>query len=212
MKAVNLLPPERRGIRRSSRLSPLVREPMLIAVVALAVLVVAFLGFAAHSASSKVTSKTQALEQLDTQLTKLETAAPAATGAGPSRAAALTTLAVSRTTWDGFLGTLSRVVPEDVWLLSLSAQGTAAAPTTPTTPATPTTGASPTPAPLGGPVTFTGYTYSQPSVARMMRRLSIVPWLQDVNLVTSTKSSINDHTVYQFTFGANFNPLPEVGT
>ena len=57
-----------------------------------------------------------------------------------------------RASWDGFLGTLSRVVPEDVWLLSLSAQEpTAGAVPTPTTPSS-TAGAT-------SSVTFTGYTY-----------------------------------------------------
>jgi hypothetical protein len=46
----------------------------------------------------------------------------------------------------------------------------------------------------------------------MMRRLELVPWLQDVSLVNSQKSAIDSHTVYQFTLGANFVPLPEVGT
>jgi len=49
-------------------------------------------------------------------------------------------------------------------------------------------------------------------VARMMRRLELVPWLQDVNLVSSTKTAINNHKVFQFTLGANFNPLPQVAT
>jgi Tfp pilus assembly protein PilN len=71
----------------------------------------------------------------------------------------------------------------------------------------------PAPAPAPAPtVTFTGYTYSQPSVARMMRRLELVPWLQNVSLTTSTKTAINAHTVYQFTLGASFVSLPEVGT
>ena len=66
-----------------------------------------------------------------------------------------------RASWDGFLGTVSRVVPEDVWLLSLSAQEpTAVAPTE----------SSSTAAAAGGTssVTLTGYTSSQPSVARMI--------------------------------------------
>ena len=46
----------------------------------------------------------------------------------------------------------------------------------------------------------------------MMRRLDLVPWLQDVTLVSSTKTAINSHKVFQFTLGANFNPLPQVAT
>jgi Tfp pilus assembly protein PilN len=209
MKAVNLLPPERRGIRPASRYAPFVREPLLIAASGLAVLVVGGLGYSAHSASSQVASKNEAIRQVDGQLAKLAPVQPAASGT--SRLTALTTLADGRTTWDGFLGTLSRVVPEDVWLLSLTAQAPAqAASAVPST--TSDTSAAPA-APAAAPtVTFTGYTYSQPSVARMMRRLELVPWLQNVSLTTSTKTAINAHTVYQFTLGASFVSLPEVGT
>ena len=120
---------------------------------------------------------------------------------------ALTTIAGGRPKWDGFLFFLSRVVPEDVWLLSLTASAPATAPVPPAAPSTPVP-ATATPS----TVLFTGYTYSQPSVARMMRRLELVPWLQDVSLVNSTKTAIDQHTVYQFTLGANFISLPEVGT
>ena len=59
--------------------------------------------------------------------------------------------------------------------------------------------------------TVTGYTYSHPSVARLMRRLSLVPWLSDVSLVSSAKTAIANRTIYQFTVGASVASLPEVG-
>jgi len=198
MRAVNLIPPERRGRQRST---PRVREPLLPISIVVAVLAVAGVGFLAHSASSTVSDRRATVQQLDAQLTALAAAQQAQPAAGTtSRVAAATTLAGQRVSWDGFLNSLSRVVPEDVWLLSLAATGTAAT-------STPAPAAA---APTG--VTFTGYTYSQPSVARMMRRLGLVPWLQDVSLVSSTKTSMANQTVYQFTLGANFVGLPEVGT
>jgi Tfp pilus assembly protein PilN len=179
--------------------------------------VAAGVGFAAHSASSTVAARNGTIAQLDAQLAKLAAENPQTSGdTAASQLSVVTTIVQQRPSWDGFLGTLSRVVPEDVWLLGVSAQE----PTTPAavplsaTPA-PATPAPVTPAPaVGGTnsVTFTGYTYSQPSVARMMRRLDLVPWLQDVSLVSSTKTAINNHKVFQFTLGANFNPLPEVAT
>jgi Tfp pilus assembly protein PilN len=212
MRAVNLLPPERRGGRRTaSRFAVFSREPLLFAGIALPVLVVGVLGFTAHSASSKAATRNATIHQLDAQIAKLTPATPTVTS-GSSRLAAVTTIAGGRTTWDGFLGTVARVIPENVWLLSMTAQGSAV--TAPVAPATSTTGAPVATTPLNS-VTFTGYTYSQPSVARMMRRLELVPWLQNVNLVTSTKSAINNTTVYQFTVGASFvsiPSLPEVGT
>jgi Tfp pilus assembly protein PilN len=206
MRAVNLIPRERAGTQRASALPAFVREPLLPASAAILMLVAASVAFAAHSTSSTVAARNTTVRGLDAQLAKLAATQTAqqggtTTAAPPSRTSALTTLTSQRTSWDGFLWALARVVPEDVWMLNLSAGSTSSAPTTPS----PSTAA---------PSSFlvTGYTYSQPSVARMMRRLALVPWLQDVNLVTSTKASIADHTVYQFTVGANFVGLPEAGT
>src|SRR5581483_1364712 len=190
MKAVNLIPRERAGAQRSSKLAGVVREPLLPASIAVVVLAAAAVGFAAHSASSTVSSRNATVRNLDAQLSKLAAAQPApqsgTTAAAPSRTSAATTITSQRTSWDGFLWSLSRVVPEDVWVMNLTAGSTSSG-TTPVASA-PSTGAPPS------SFLVTGYTYSQPSVARMMRRLALVPWLQDVNLVTSTKTAIANHT------------------
>jgi Tfp pilus assembly protein PilN len=204
MRAVNLIPQERRGGHRPSSSRSKFREPLLPLSIVVAAAVAAGVGFAAHSASSTVASRNAANAQLDAQLAKLAAEQQQTSGgSSASQLSVVTTIVQQRASWDGFLGTLSRVVPEDVWLLSISAQE----PTTPVVPApaVPAVGAA-------SSVTFTGYTYSQPSVARMMRRLDLVPWLQDVNLVSSTKTAINNHKVFQFTLGANFNALPDVAT
>src|SRR3954451_5083403 len=204
MRAVNLIPPERRGGHRPPSSRSTFREPLLPLSIAVAAAVVAGVGFAAHSAGSTVASRNAANTQLDAQLAKLAAENQQTSGGSSgSQLSVVATIVQQRASWDGFLGTLSRVVPEDVWLLSVSAQE----PTTPVvpSPAAPAVGAT-------SSVTFTGFTYSQPSVARMMRRLDLVPWLQDVNPVSSTKTAINNHKVFQFTLGANFNPLPEVAT
>jgi Tfp pilus assembly protein PilN len=204
MKAVNLLPPDRRDLGRTPFLGPLASEPLLTAAITLVVVVVGGLVLASHSASSKVATRNHTLRQLDARLATLEAEKRSASAAGTaSRLSSVTTIAGQRTSWDDFLGTISRVVPEDVWLLSLSAaEQDATTSTTSTPPPAPNSSGAPT------AVTVTGYTYSQPSVARMMRRLELVPWLQDVSLVTSAKSAIADHTVYQFTLGANFVTRP----
>jgi Tfp pilus assembly protein PilN len=203
MKAVNLLPSDRRDLRRTRSLGLLVREPLLAPAIALLVLVTGGLMFASHSATSKVATRNHTLRQVEARLATLEAQQRSTSAAGTaSRLSSVTSIAGQRTTWDEFLGTISRVVPEDVWLLTLSAAAQGATTTTPSTPPPASSSGAPT------AVTVTGYTYSQPSVARMMRRLELVPWLQDVSLVTSTKSSIADHVVYQFTLGANFVPRP----
>jgi Tfp pilus assembly protein PilN len=201
MRAVNLIPQERRGARRRSRSRSPLREPLLPLSVLVAAAAVAGVGFAAHSASSTVSSRNAQIAQLDAQLAKL--AAEKQQASGGSAAAQLSVvngIVQQRASFDGFLGTLSRVVPEDVWLLALTAQEPTAGTVVPAASGSTSS------------VTFTGYTYSQPSVARMMRRLDLVPWLQDVSLVSSTKTAINEHNVFQFTLGATFNPLPQVAT
>jgi len=203
MRAVNLLPDDRRGSRRASPLAALRRQPLLLLAIVVAIAVVAGLGFELRSASSTVNARQQALRDLSAQLAKLPKARPAAStptaAQKASRAVVVSTVAAQRTTWDGFLSALSRVIPEDVWLLNLSASSASASTTT----GTPSTSV---------PTAFTvsGYTYSQPSVARLMRRLRLVPWLDDISLTTSSKTSLNDHVVYQFTLGANVIPIPEV--
>jgi Tfp pilus assembly protein PilN len=203
MKAVNLLPQGGGGHGAKRAGFP---EPLLVLAIGVTVLVVGAVGYSTHSASSTVAARNATISGLDSQLAALPKAAEQTPASGATtRTAALTTLAQQRTSWDGFLWSISRVVPEDVWVLSLSAQGSAAPSATPGAPVAPVAAA-----PTG--FTVTGYTYSQPSVARMMRRLDLVPWLQDVSLVTSSKTAIANQTVYQFTVGANFVGLPEVGT
>lgn len=207
MKAANLLPADRRGgVKRPSAGSLLTRAPLLTAAVLLAVLATAALGFMFHSASTSVAAKNATIRDLDAQLAKLapKPANPAVSSVS-ARLAAVTAAAAARNSWDGFLWSLSRVMPEDVWLLNLSGSVP-----TPSAAVTPTPAPSTPSAPSG--FTLTGYTYSQPSVARLMRRLELLPWLNDVSLVTSAKAALGNHTVYQFTVGANLIKLPEVGS
>jgi hypothetical protein len=42
-----------------------------------------------------------------------------------------------------------------------------------------------------------------------MRRLDIVPWLQNVSLSSSSKNAIGNDTIYQFTLTATVVPTPE---
>jgi hypothetical protein len=54
-----------------------------------------------------------------------------------------------------------------------------------------------------------GFTYGQPSVARVMRRLAIVPWLSDVSLVSTATSLIGNKSVVQFTIKATIVSTPK---
>jgi hypothetical protein len=49
-------------------------------------------------------------------------------------------------------------------------------------------------------------------VARMMRRLELVPWLSNISLVTSATTTIGNSTVYQFTIKGALVTMPAGAT
>ena len=202
MKSVNLLPPERRrGGRKRSSSGGVLRQPLLAAAVGLAVVSAAALGLMLRSASSDVSAKRSELASLQAGLARLQKPAQpkvssADAAAATARLRAVTAVGAARVSWDDLLGAVSRVLPENVWLDSMSLAATPSA----------------TPPPVGTPVpagtaptsgfTISGYTYSHPSVARLMRRLELVPWLANVSLVSSDRTQVGQSTVFKFTVGA----------
>lgn len=100
-----------------------------------------------------------------------------------ARISALSTVLSSRIAWDEILRQISQVLPEDVWLSSL-------------TTSTDATGTSPK-------VTLTGQTYSQDGVARFLSRLSILPALANVQLQTSTMGTTGTTGTVQFVIVAD---------
>ncbi len=226
MRAVNLLPADRGSTRRTTGLDPK-RKNLLIGSGIVGVLIVTGLSVMVWSSSSSLNDKQKKLDALRSQIASTTTIATAQTALG-TRKATVTTLVANRLAWDQFLGTLSKVMPEDVWLqnlqsttpgaaASIAAQQAAAAAATSAAAAAKKSSSSTTPTPPPPPVTvpastftISGYTYSQPSVARMMRRLDIVPWLSGVSLVSSTKASVGAVTVFQFTVKATVVSTPSI--
>ncbi len=113
------------------------------------------------------------------------------------RSLALASALSKRVAWDRILRRFALVLPNDVWLTGLSA-------TVPLDPApvTPTTTPSAIPA-TATELNIQGYTYSQESVARLLERLSVVPDLQDVQLLNSTSSNVSGQNVISWTIVAN---------
>ena len=200
MKAVNLLPADRRSTNTSAGLDP-GRRNLLIVCAVVGVLLIAGLAMMVWSSGSSLSKKRSELASIQARIASTSSATSVAAGAGAgTRKSTVIGLVANRLSWDQFLGTLSKVMPEDVWLQSLQSTTAGAAATLATNQAalaaasapaaTTATTTTPAPAPAAAtPSTFTisGYTYSQPSVARMMRRLNLVPWLTGVTLVSSTK-------------------------
>ena len=95
----------------------------------------------------------------------------------------------SRVAWDRVLRQVSLVLPEDVWLTSLSATA-------------------PSPATAAGAATASGFTligstYSQNGVARFLSRLAVIPDLENVRLQSSESVLVNERQLVQFTILAD---------
>jgi Tfp pilus assembly protein PilN len=209
MKAVNLLPADYKQVRQASFGSGLSKHPVALGGTAAAVVVAALLGVSYQSASKDATRNQNALDALNARIAAVSQPLNAADQSVRERVQELTTADASRVSWDGFMSKLARVLPEDVWLNTLSIQETA--PVTPgAAPGVPAAPAPTTPVPGVAPTGFTvtGFTYSQASVARLMRRLSMLPWLSDVSLQNSNVTTVGAHSVYQFTIVGGVNALP----
>lgn len=196
MRAVNLLPRDhaQRGAGRPS-------APVLVGVCA-GVLVVAALGADFMLQSGKIAKEQRHLDDLQARVSALPTA-PAGPSAGATqlasehsaRVGALTSAMSNRVSWDRIFREFSLVLPDDVWLTTLTAQS----------PVSPSA-ASGTGSSSGGlPTQFaiTGRTYSHDGVARLLSRLQLVPDLQNVTLVSSTLVKVGGQDVVQFNLVAD---------
>lgn len=181
MRAVNLLPRDEptRSFEAKRGLVFLGGGGTALVTVALATLAI--------GAGATATQQRQALDGINAELA----AVPKPEGGNESpeddtalvtektaRISALSTVLSGRIAWDEVLRQISQVLPEDVWLSSL------------------TTGTE-----VGGgtsKVTLTGSTYSQDGVARFLSRLAILPALADVQLQTSSTGSTGTAGTVQF--------------
>ncbi len=103
-----------------------------------------------------------------------------------ARVGALSAALGGRVAWDRVLRQVSLVLPEDVWLTTLSASA-------------PTAAAAEEGAGTTTGFTLVGSTYSQDGVARFLSRLSVVPDLANVRLVSSQGVLVGERELVQFT-------------
>jgi Tfp pilus assembly protein PilN len=114
------------------------------------------------------------------------------------RSLALAAAIGKRVAWDRILRRVALVMPDDVWLQSLSGSVPLDTTLTPTTTTTPS--ALPV---LPTALSIQGYTYSQDGVARLLERLAVVPDLNNVQLQTSQSQQLGNQTVINFTIVAD---------
>jgi len=193
MRAVNLLPrDQKRTVKKES-------VPVLVGACA-GVLVAALLGAMFMMGSGKIAAQQRKLDDLNRRYDALPPppAGPSAAqqqlaGQQSARVTALSTALSSRVAWDRVFRQFSLVLPEDVWLTTLTAKS----PISPATNAASSSG--------GAPSQFTlqGRTYSHDGVARLLSRLQLVPDLTNVQLVSSTLSKVGGQDVVEFSISAD---------
>jgi Tfp pilus assembly protein PilN len=193
MRAVNLLP--RDGGQRQLKKESL---PVLVGGCS-GLLVAALLGAMFMMGSGKIAAQQRKVDDLNRQYQALPPApaGPSAAqqqlaGEQSARVGALSTALSSRTAWDRVFREFSLVLPDDVWLTTLSAKS----PISPLTNVA-TSGAAPS------QFLVTGRTYSHDGVARLLSRLQVVPDLINVQLLSSSLSTVAGHDVVEFSIAAD---------
>jgi Tfp pilus assembly protein PilN len=188
MRAVNLLPKDDGRQRGPSfRDNPLVIGGVVGTVLVTAVLAAMFL-----TASTGVADNQKQRDAAQAELAATPVPPPTVPGTSEldqqknARIGALSAALSGRLAWDRVLREVSLVLPDDVWLSSLSATAPVAA--------SPTSTAG---------FSINGRTYSHDGVARLLARLSVVPHLANVQLLHSTiATSDTGRKVVEFTINA----------
>ena len=201
MRAVNLLPREE---SKPDRKRP--AAPLLTGVVTAVVLTAVLVGGFVHESAGVATKRTE-LDAVRTELSLVPKPAPVENVSATlvaeetRRSTALSAALNGRISWDKLLREISLVLPDDVWLGSLSLQS-------PVATALPDAAATPPPAaatttPLPSTFTMNGTTFTHESVARLLSRLTLVPDLEDVTLVSSTKTKVGKRAAVAFSLAAS---------
>lgn len=189
MRAVNLLP------RDAPVKSFAANRGVAFGGVGGAALVIAALATMTIGAGGAVSQKQAELDSLRAQIAAVPRPVEQDTGFDAQLAAdkgarvgALSAALGGRIAWDRVLRQISLVLPEDIWLTSLSAAAPLADAAAVEGAAVAATG-----------VTLVGSTYSQDGVARFLSRLSVVPDLVNVRLLSSTGVLVGERELVQFT-------------
>src|SRR6266567_6111420 len=201
MRAVNLVPKD--SPRRTGPAVPPVVAATVIGGLVLVSLMISVLLLSAHG---KVKSRQLELAQTQAELAAIPVPAQSRLQQQESlvadkaaRVTALNSALSKRIAWDRVLREFALVLPDDVWLLSLSASAPTPATAASNTTSSTSSSSSTTPV-LGGTLGFNieGHTYSHDAVARLLSRLSVIPDLEHVQLVTSEETVLGSRTAIHF--------------
>ena len=214
MRAFNLLPREEPrhtrvrqvGVRR--RPSNAQVALVVVALVIIAALTSAFLVMSARVADKQARHddlrERLAARKVPAEDPKGSAADQALTREREQRRSALASALGSRVAWDRLLRELSLVLPEDVWLKSLTAHAPGSA-------ASGDAAGENTPAPASS-FQINGYTRDQAGVARLLARMAVLPELTSVRLLSSARVELGGEDVVEFTIAAGVKPGAAGGT
>ena len=206
MRAFNLLPGEEAAESRAR----LGLAQVLVALLGL--LVVAGLGTGYLFMGARVADKQGQVDDLRVELAGLDVPAegpseapdPSLATESQARTAALAGALTGRVAWDRVLREMTLVVPEEIFLTSVTAQTPGAAAAGAPPPADPA--AATTPAP-GSTMTIVGTSDSQEAVARFLARLGVIPELVSVQLQSSTAENLEAGArFFTFTIAVTVDP------
>jgi Tfp pilus assembly protein PilN len=178
MRAVNLIPRDARVARPATRTSASGVYILLGGLAAIVVLV-AFWAIADKQIGQRQAKLTSVNAQAAAAEKRATAGAPyvAFQKLAGERVDTVTSLSTTRFDWAHAMHEISRVVPADVWLKSLSGASGAASEAP-----TPTTNAAPAPT-----ITLDGCTHSQAKVAELMARLRTIDGVRNISLQRSEK-------------------------
>ena len=198
MRAINLLPRDDAKRTGKQKKQWIVLVPVIAALLLTVALAALFL-----NASGKVKSRQADLNGLKAELAAIPTpdvskvqTATALAAERNTRVTALNTALSHRVAWDRVFRELSLVLPDDVWLTTVSAKA-------PVSSSVAATAAAPTGAVAATGLTLDGCTYSQAAVARLLSRLAVIPDLTNVQLQQSQLSKVGGAQVVHFTIAAD---------
>jgi Tfp pilus assembly protein PilN len=214
MEAVNLLPAYARpGHPWAAVGRDLSARRVLKAGTVAACVVAVGLGAGYYLERSVVNHRQATLADVQAQVAVVDAkAAPllAAQAAAAARMAAAGSASEKRVAWEALMSDVSRVLPKQVYLQSLSAQSPTPLASGAVAPAPTTPSATPAPAPGASGFSATGVASSHVTVAVILDRLASLPWLTNVTLVSSASGSTTGTTLSRgdaFTVTAGFNPI-----
>ncbi len=190
MRAINLLPRDD-SRRRGGGEAP---NKLVIAGVLMVVVLTAVFSGLFLMASGKASQKRATLKDKQSELASIPTPPPTElktqedfAADKKQRVTALNGALGRRVAWDRVMREFALVLPDDVWLKSMSAKS----PLSPSAAAAaaPATGSGSALPPATG-FTIEGFTYSHAAVARLLTRLQLVPDLKNVQLQSSELAKV----------------------